>query len=280
MNPQDIQQIVRDLDQAKQAARAFAEGSVGQFRQVQTAMSNLAQVTGDPLGSVRTSWEEAGQEAGKAAGDTLDVRARVERETAAAVLAEREKNQRGQDAHHETAIKVPQTLADRKGGTSESAGPQLAQVDKETGTEARIERRIAAARRCEAEMLRAGYGPNQMRKQMSKGGRELLAVDDLRRHAQGTANAKDQNQNELENANAAAPPRQEPNGQISTPVQGRPGSGEGGGKGGIPAPLPPAGEPAGLRPPPAAPGISIGCLQELAKQTHLLEQIARAEGVL
>ncbi len=65
MNTQDIQQIVRDLDQAKEAAQSFAEGSVGQFRQVQAAMSNLAQVTGSELGGIRTCWEEAGQEVGE-----------------------------------------------------------------------------------------------------------------------------------------------------------------------------------------------------------------------
>jgi hypothetical protein len=65
MNTDEIQQIVRDLGQAKEAAQSFAEGSVGQFRQVQSAMSNLAQVTGDQLGSIRDCWDEAGQEVGE-----------------------------------------------------------------------------------------------------------------------------------------------------------------------------------------------------------------------
>ncbi|MDX9979646.1 MAG: hypothetical protein RBU25_06295 [Lentisphaeria bacterium] len=64
MNTQDIQQIVRDLGQAKEAAQTFAEGSVGQFRQVQAAMSNLAQVSGSSLGAFNRHMQQANQEIG------------------------------------------------------------------------------------------------------------------------------------------------------------------------------------------------------------------------
>lgn len=61
MNTQEIQQIVRDLAQAKDQAQEFADSSVGQFRQVQAALTGLVQVAGDQLGGLSGQFEAAGQ---------------------------------------------------------------------------------------------------------------------------------------------------------------------------------------------------------------------------
>ncbi len=136
---------------------------------------------------------------------------------------------------------------------------QQKQARQRQKAEARLERQVAAARRREAELERAGLTTQEARRRMTTRGRELLKADDLRRDANKASDAAG-NQRQGTGKTHDVP--------LSPPAGG----------------VPPAEHPAFSSTPPQSPAPAIpladpGILRELQNHSRLLERIAAAEGV-